>query len=294
MEFLLFLVINGITVGGVYALVALGFVLIYKATGAVNFAQGEVLLLGAYLVYAFLGQVGWPVWASVLASFTVAMAVGWLVERLFLRPLVGEPVASVIMVTVGLAYVLRGVIRFAWGSGERSFPAIFPTGTLSLGLVTVKTLHLWALGLSAGCLVGFSLFFRRSSVGIRMRAAADNQRAALSLGIDVNRMFALSWMIAALLATVGGMVIGQMNVLNIELSYIGLTVFPVVILGGLDSIPGAVVGGVLIGILENLAGGYLGVWFPGAVKLIVPYVVLLVILLVRPYGLLGTREIERL
>lgn len=294
MEFLLFLVINGITVGGVYALVALGFVLIYKATGAVNFAQGEVLLLGAYLVYAFLGQAGWPVWASVLASFTVAMAVGWLVERLFLRPLVGEPVASVIMVTVGLAYVLRGVIRFVWGSGERSFPAIFPTGVVSLGLVTVKTLHLWALGLSAGCLVCFSLFFRRSAVGIRMRAAADNQRAALSLGIDVNRMFALSWMIAALLATVGGMVIGQMNVLNIELSYIGLTVFPVVILGGLDSIPGAVVGGVLIGVLENLAGGYLGVWFPGAVKLIVPYVVLLVILLVRPYGLLGTREIERL
>lgn len=294
MEFLLFVVINGITVGGVYALVALGFVLIYKATGAVNFAQGEVLLLGAYLVYAFLGQVGWPVWAGVLASFVVAMAVGWLVERLFLRPLVGEPVASVIMVTVGLAYVLRGVVRFAWGSSERSFPPIFPTGAVSLGLVTVKTLHLWALGLSAACLVGFSLFFRMSAVGIRMRAAADNQRASLSLGIDVNRMFALSWMIAALLATIGGTVIGQMNVLNIELSYIGLTVFPVVILGGLDSIPGAMVGGVIIGILENLAGGYLGVWFPGAVKLIVPYVVLLVILLVRPYGLLGTREIERL
>lgn len=294
MEFLLFLVINGIAVGGVYALVALGFVLIYKATGAVNFAQGEVLLVGAYLVYAFLAQAGLPVWAAVLASFATAALLGFLIERLFLRPLVGESVASVIMVTVGLAYVLRGAIRFVWGSGERSFPMIFPGGALALGALTVKALHLWALGIAAVCLVIFSIFFRYSALGIRMRAAADNQRAALSVGIDVNRMFAVSWMIAALLATVGGMVIGQMNVLNIELSYIGLTVFPVVILGGLDSVPGAVLGGVVIGVLENLAGGYLGAYFPGAVKVIVPYVVLLLILLVRPYGLFGTREIERL
>ena len=196
--------------------------------------------------------------------------------------------------TVGLAYVLRGSVRFVWGSSERSFPVIFPTGALALGPVTVRALHLWALGIAAVCLVLFSLFFRYSRLGIRMRAAADDQRAALSVGIDVNRMFAVSWLIAALLATVGGMVIGQMNVLNIELSYIGLTVFPVVILGGLDSVPGAVLGGLGIGVIENLAGGYLGAYFPGAVKLIVPYVALLLILLVRPYGLFGTREIERL
>jgi branched-chain amino acid transport system permease protein len=143
------------------------------------------------------------------------------------------------------------------------------------------------------CLIVFSIAFKWSSVGIRMRAAADNQRAALSLGIDVNRMFALSWMIAALLAAVGAMIIGQMNVLSIELSYIGLTVFPVVILGGLDSVGGAVLGGLVIGIIENLAGGYLGAYIPGAVKFIVPYIVLLLILLLKPYGFFGTHEIER-
>ena len=293
MDFFLFLVVNGIAVGGIYALVALGFVLIYKATGAINFAQGEVLLMCAYLVYAFLVQLELPLWLAILAAFVIAMLLGLAIERLFLRPLVGEPVASVIMVTIGLAYVLRGVIRFAWGSVERNFPLIFAGPPIAVAGVTVKMVHLWALGLATACLVVFSLLFKYSATGVRMRAAADNQRAALSLGIDVNRMFALSWMVAALLAAVGAMIIGQMNVLSIELSYIGLTVFPVVILGGLDSVVGAVIGGLVIGVIENLAGGYLGAYLPGAVKFIVPYIVLLVILLIRPYGFFGTHEIER-
>jgi branched-chain amino acid transport system permease protein len=294
MDFLLQLVINGLVVGSIYALVALGFVIIYKSTSVLNFAQGEFLLLGAYVSLALLTRYHVPFYATVLLTLAFAAVLGLAIERLILRPMIGEPVVSVIMVTLGLSSILRAVVQGIWGTDTRPFPEIFPSAPVMIGPVPVSRAYAWSVGCVLVLLVAFSLFFKRSRFGVAMRATAFSQQVALSMGIPVRHMFALAWAIAAVVSAIGGILLGAVRTgVDQSLALIGLKVLPVVILGGLDSILGAIVGGLLIGVLENLAGGYLDPVFGGGVKEVAPFVILVAILMIKPYGLFGKVRIER-
>ncbi len=283
------LTVTGLSNGAILALAALGFVLIYKSSGVINFAQGHFLLIGAYVVWALTVDAGLHWSVGVLGAVLVAIALGVVVERLVLRPLVGQPIISVIMVTIGLAQVLGALVLIVWGTTPRAFPEFIPSGGVDLLGAQVATSRLWAVGLVAVALVVFALFFTRSRHGIAMRAVADDQQAALAMGISVRRVFALAWALAGVSAVVGGMLLANLVGVSGEISTFGLLVFPVVILGGLDSIVGAVVGGAVIGLLTAYTGGYVG----SGLETVIPYVALVLILLVRPYGLFGQVRIER-
>jgi branched-chain amino acid transport system permease protein len=289
METFIQLTLTGLSNGAVLTLAALGFVLIYKASGVINFAQGQFLLVGAFVVWALTVDAGLHWALAVVGAIVVAILLGLLVERLILRPLVGEPTISVIMVTIGLAQVLGAVVQIIWGTSPRPFPTFIPDDTIDIAGARVGENRLWALGLVALALVAFALFFQRSRHGIAMRAVADDQQAALTMGISVRRTFAVAWALAGVSAVAGGVLVANLVGVSGEVSAIGLLVFPVVILGGLDSVPGAVVGGAIIGLLSAYTGGYVG----GGLEEVIPYVALVAILLVKPYGLFGQVRIER-
>ncbi|REJ75185.1 MAG: branched-chain amino acid ABC transporter permease [Acidobacteria bacterium] len=289
MDTFLQLTLSGLTNGMVYALVAVGFVVIYKASDVINFAQGELLLFGAYLCFAFVGQFGLPWSLGVLLTMLSAAAVGLVIERTVLRPLIGEPVISMIMVTIGLSSVLKALVNGIWGPRPRAFPAFLPSGEVQIGSAIVGADRLLTIVVAAVLLGLLSLFFKTTREGIAMRAIADDQQAALSMGIRIPRVLAIAWALAAVSASIGGILLANIVGVGGEISIVGLKVFPVVILGGLDSIPGAVVGGAIIGLLEVYTGGYIG----HGLNLIVPYIVLILVLMVRPYGLFGKEIIER-
>jgi branched-chain amino acid transport system permease protein len=294
MDFFLQLVVNGVVVGSIYALVAIGFVIIFKSTGILNFAQGEFLLFGGYISMAIMARYHVPIYAAALLTLLFAIVLGLAIERVILRPMLGEPVISVIMVTLGLSSILRAIIQGLWGTDTRPFPEIFPASPVRIGPVPISQAYLWSMAAVVVLLVLLALFFKYSRFGIAMRATAFSQQVALSMGISVRAMFALTWAIAAVVSAIGGMLLaGERTGVDQSLALIGLKVIPVVILGGLDSIPGAIVGGLLIGVLENLAGGYLDPIFGGGVKEVAPFVILVAILMIRPHGLLGKLHIER-
>lgn len=291
MEFFLHLLVNGISLGFLYALSALGFVMIYKSSSVLNFAHGELLAIGAFLFLTLSTWAGLPISLSFVLTLAGCFLLGFVVERFFLRPLIGEALIQVIMLTVGLAAMFRGLLLFIFGGDIHKYPEFLPPQlTIQLDVVQIPSVYVATFIIGIMFLVMFGLFFKYSSQGIYMRSVADNQPAALSLGVHVRRVFALSWAIAALVAAMSGVVLGIINGINVhELSSIGLKVFPVVILGGLDSIAGAIVGGVIIGLLETFTGGYLST----SLREIIPYIVLVFILMVKPYGLFGLKEIER-
>jgi branched-chain amino acid transport system permease protein len=293
MEFFLQLLLNGLVVGSIYSLVALGFVIIFKSSGILNFAQGEFLLLGAY-VFLAISSVHAPIGAALLLTFAFSAILGLVLERLVLRPLIGEPIISVIMVTLGLSSVLRAIVQGIWGTDTRPLPSVFSLDPIQLGPLPIARGYLYSAGCVAVLLVVLTLFFKYARPGIAMRATADSQQVALSMGISVRRIFALSWSIAAVVSAVGGILLATLRGgVDGSLAVLGLKVLPAVIVGGLDSIGGAILGGLLIGVLENLSGGYLDPVFGGGVKEVAPFVALVLILMVRPYGLFGKVRIER-
>ncbi len=283
------LTVSGLSTGMIYALAAVGFVVIYKASSVINFAQGELLLFGTYLIFFSVVQLGLHWSAGVIVALVVAVGIGLLIERVVLRPLIGEPIISMIMVTIGLASVLRAVVNGIWGTLPRTFPSFLPEGEIMLGSAVVAADRVFAIPLALVVVSALGWFFRYTRDGIAMRAIADDQQAALSMGISIPRVFAVAWGLAAASAAIGGIMLGNIVGVSQNVSAIGLRVFPVVILGGLDSIAGAVIGGAVIGLLEVYAGGYLG----HGLNLVVPYVVLILMLMVRPYGLFGKEIIER-
>jgi branched-chain amino acid transport system permease protein len=287
------IIISGLAAGGVYGLIALGFVLIYKATSILNLATGEFMTLGAFVCFSAMTQFGVPFYAAFVVTLMFASLLGLIIERVVLRPLIGEPIIAVIMVTIGLASILKGLTHIVWSPEYRSFPPIFPPQPLSLGFAIVPSGLLWGFIFAILCTVIFTLVFRYTRTGLAMRATAANQQAALSMGISVKRVFALSWIFAAITAAVGGIIIGNISGISIHLGHIGLKVLAVIILGGLDSIVGAILGGFIIGILENFAGVYLDALVGGGIKEVVPFVVLVIILMIRPYGMFGKPTIER-
>jgi branched-chain amino acid transport system permease protein len=295
MEFYVQLIVSGLVLGSIYALVALGFAIIYKSTSVVNFAQGEFLMLGAYFCFSLVVQYRIPwLWAFLL-TLIFSVVLGLLVERLILRPMIGEPIISIIMVTIGLSSVLKSVVTAVWGTQIQVYdPPLFPDVPVNIAGIPISQVYLWSMGLSLLLLALFGLFFKYSKAGVAMRATAFSNQVALSMGISVKNIFALAWCIAAVVSSIGGILIGNINGINISLGHFGLKVFPAVILGGLDSILGAALGGLIIGVLENLSDGVLKSMFGlQGIKEVAPFVFLVIILMVKPYGLFGTEEIER-
>ncbi len=293
MELFLMALTNGIMVGGIYALVAIGWVLIYKCSGVLNLAMGEMTLIGAYLSLTFYSM-GVPFLLALLISITIGFILGILTERIFLDKLIGEPVLAVIMLTVGLSFFFRGSIELIWGTDTRVFdPPIFSIEPIMIGPVSISEVYLWSFIAAIILLIIFVCFFKYTRWGLAMQATADDEMAALSIGVSARFVYAVAWAIAFVAAGVGGTLLGNINGLNISVGYLGLLVLPAVVLGGLNSIPGAIVGGIAIGLLQNFTGVYLDRFFPGAVKEIAPFAFMAIFLLFKPHGLWGWERIER-
>jgi branched-chain amino acid transport system permease protein len=294
MELFLMTLTTGIMVGGIYALVALGWVLIYKCSGVLNLAMGELTLIGAYVTISFYSW-GVPFVLSIVCTLIIGIILGILVERIFLDKLIGEPILSVIMVTVGLSYFFKGIIEFIWGTDIRVFtPPVFSLKPFSIGFLKISTVYFWSFVLAIVLFLVFVAFFKYTRWGLSMQATADDETAALSLGVSARFVYAASWAIAFMSAGVGGALLGNINGVTVSVGYLGLLVLPAVVLGGLNSVPGAIVGGISIGVLQNFAGAYLDVYFPGGVKDVFPFAFMAIFLLFRPYGLWGWVKIERM
>jgi branched-chain amino acid transport system permease protein len=291
---LLPLILNGLIVGALYGVVAMSFVLIYKASQVVNFAQGEFLLVGAWVCWWLLTELQLPFWAGFLMTLAFMTLFGIILQVVVLRPLIGEPVISVIMATIGLGIFFQALMKWIFGVFAKPFPPIFPTDRVLLFGLQIQTAYLLSLGISVVIMLGFAWFFTASKHGLAMRATAFDQQVAQSLGISVPRVFAMSWAISAMVSAVAGVVVGIVNGVSSALSFYGIKVFPAVILGGLDSVVGAVLGGLIVGVLENLAQYLDAEWLHwGNMYTVAPFYALILILLIKPYGLFGTRAIER-
>ena len=291
--FLFALVLSGASIGLMYSLIALGFVLVYKATDAINFAQGEFVMMAGLIAAAVLalGE-AWLI-GAIVATLAVMIGFSFGLERVVLRPLLGRPVVAVIMATIGLAAMWRGLTPIVFGSGTRG--VFLPIGDEPIVIGPASLPPIQVLGASVAVLffLAFNWFFKKSRMGVAMRAVADNQQVAQAMGINVERYFALAWAMAGVVSALGGIIWGSMLGVDIQLALVGLKVFPVVILGGLDSIGGALVGGLIVGIVESLAAGYLDPYVGGGTKDFAPYVLMILVLMFRPYGIFGRRQIER-
>lgn len=290
--FFLLLLTNGVLIGLMYSLIALGFVLVYKATDAINFAQGEFVMMAGYL--ATLAVLQHNFWLGLLVSVAGMVAFGFVLERGMLRPLIGRPVVAVIMATIGLAAFLRGIWPMLVGVDTYGITLPISDEPIELGPLLLQPVQLFGAGVALVFLAGFTWFFMKSRMGVAMRAVADNQQVAMAMGINVERYFALAWAMAGLVAALGGVVWSSMLGVDTHLAVIGLKVFPVVILGGLDSIAGAIVGGLIIGIVESVVAGYLDPYVGGGMKDFAPYVLMILVLMFKPYGIFGKRKIERI
>ncbi len=296
MSYFFQLVVSGVVVGSIYALSALGFVLIYKSSRVLNIAHGQFIAAGAFITYALTVWAGIPIYVSFPSSMVLTFFLAMSVEKVFLRRLIGEPIISVIMVTIGLMSILDGLIYLTpFGAENFSFPPFLPTTPIGFAGVSISWTQLVGVVTTFLLIACFTWFFQKSTVGISMRAVSDDQLAAMSIGISVPKVFGLAWAMAGLSAAAAGGIIGNITGLNFEtLHAFGIVVFPVVILGGLDSILGAVVAGIIMGLIQQFAAGYLdGHWGLNGTGEVMPYIILLVILLFKPHGLFGIHEIER-
>ena len=287
------LLLNGLVVGMLYSIIALGFVLIYKASNVINFAQGEFVMFGGYVLAAGLQIYGLPLLIAVPVGIAAMVALGYAVERLVLRHMIGRPAVAVIMATIGLATFLQGLGPLLWGVETKNIPLPIEDDPIFLGEILLNRIELVAgfFGLLLFALVGW--FFTKSRSGIAMRAIADDQQVSLAMGIDLRLYFAVAWAISGIVALFGGLIWGNAIGVDVQLALVGLKVFPVVILGGLDSIIGALVGGLIIGAVESLAAGFIDPLVGGGTKDFTPYILMIVVLMVRPYGLFGKEDIER-
>lgn len=278
----------GIATGGLYALIALGFVIIYKATHVINFAIGEIMMMAAYFFLTFAGGLALPGWLAIVLAVIGGAVLGGVLERLFIRPMLGKPPISVVMLTIGLASVFIGMVEIIWSANPQLLPEFLPREPVFLGEMYVAPKAAYGFLIGAGVLVAYLLYFRFSRGGVALRATASDQAAAYSVGINVRRVYSLSWVFGSLAASVAGIMVAASGGLSPQMGVVGLSVLVIVIVGGLDSILGALVAGLFIGWWETVAGAYFG----GEYKQLATFSVLAIILVFKPYGLFGTREIE--
>jgi len=280
----------GLGAGALYALTGVAFVLIYKATRVVNLAIGEILMLGGYVFFGLVAGAGLSVWAAIPLTILAGAGLGVVVERALIRPMLGESPISVFMVTIGLGSILAGIVELAWGADPLRLPEFIPNTPIFLGEAYVAPKVAYGALVAALLIAGAVVTLRFSRGGVALRATARDQGAAYSMGIDVGRVFSLSWMAACATAAGAGVIVGAIGGISPTMGIFGLSVLVVVIVGGLDSVAGAMVGGLLIGLVEALAGSFLG----GEYKLLATFSLLILVLMIRPYGIFGTHEIERL
>jgi len=291
---LLQFVITGITVGMIYALIALGFVLVWKSSGVANLALGQLVLISSWFTYGMLVQAGLPLWLGFVLVILFALALGWVIERFILRPLIAQPILSLITVTLGMAFFIEGAVSFIWPKSVAALPRLFPQEPIHIGTAVVSQEYLWAAAISLILFGLLSLYFKYHKMGIAMRATADDQMAVQACGIPVTRIFSMSWMFACVLAAIGGVLMSCIGGITFGLVHTGLKAFSVVILGGLNSFLGAIIAGPIIGLAENLGGGYLTpLTWPG-VKEVIPFIIIIIVMFLKPYGLFGEVRIERI
>jgi branched-chain amino acid transport system permease protein len=298
--FFLQLILSGLLIGGIYALLALGVVLIVKASGVFNFAQGDMTALGAFAAWGIitfftdmgLGALAIP--GMIVGIIILSIIVAFIIEHFALQPLIGQPMIAALMLTVSLGMVISGIVSMAWPGPGRVFPPMIPTGSVKLGSISLSTGGLVSFIICMAIFGLFVLFFQKTKLGLAMRGTSEDQQLSQSVGIKVTVIFLACWFIAMLLATASGVLVGSMQVLDrTTLAAFGGMAFPAVLLGGLESIPGALIGGLIIGVVEMLAGGYLDPYLGGGVGAVMPYIVMLIILIFMPYGLFGYKRIER-
>jgi len=301
MTLLLQLLVAGVAVGSVYALIALGIVLIYKCSGVVNFAQGGFAMLGAFVAYAFATHGLAPVLALAGAMVVVGI-VGALTQVLILRPMLKAPVVAVMMATLGILITFRALCLLVWGPDQIAFPALFPAGAVTIGGIFMTYNYVAAFLLSTALCAAFLAFYRFTRIGLMQRCAADNSHAALAIGIHVSNQVTIAWVASSALAALGGVLLASLNGLSVGIASIGLVAFPVIVLGGMTSLAGAVAAGLLLGVLQQLTDGlltpalertYTSVYSVGALQQVIPYALLVLVLFVRPQGIFGARASER-
>ena len=279
------LVISGIAIGCIYGLIALGFVLIYKATETVSFAQGDLMMLGAFGGLAGMTMLGFPFWAAALAAIIAMGLFGVLLERIVIRPILGQPAFSIVMLTIGIAYVARGLITMIpnIGTETHTLPVPYKDQIWKLGALVLNVEQMVVIAATAVLCAGLFAMFRYSKLGMAMQASSQNQLAAYYMGIPVKTLNGLVWGLAAAVAAIAGLLLAPITFVHANMGFIGLKAFPAAVVGGFTSLPGAIVGGLIIGIVESLSGFYL----PAGFKDTAPYVVVLIMLMVKPNGLFG-------
>ena len=285
------LVISGVAQGCIYGLIALGFVLIYKATETVNFAQGDLMMLGGFFGLSCMVVLGLPFWVAFAATLAVMLPFGMLMERALLRPLLGQPAFTVVMLTIGIGYLARGLVTMipGWGTETHTLPVPYKDEVLRLGqgseALILSMEHLVIIAVTALLIAALYLFFRYTKLGIAMQATSQNQLAAFYMGIPVRRINMLVWGLSAAISACAGLLLAPITFVHVNMGYIGLKAFPAAVVGGFGSIPGALVGGLIIGIVESLAGFYL----PEGIKDIAAYLLVLIMLMIQPLGLFGDK-----
>lgn len=295
MNFFLQLVVTGFALGMVYALVALGFVIILKCSNAFNIAQGHFVLMGGYLGYTFLVILGLPIWATILLAIASAIVMGLIIERLTLRPLIGQPELAIIMMTIALASVLEGLATFIWGGEYKTYHGVLPTLSVKIGAISIPSEPFIGFIVSVMIVAILLLFFRYTKMGLAMRATAEDLQVVQSLGIKATTVYAVSWVVASVVGVIGGILLGAVSGVMIPLAEIGGKAFAVVLLGGVNSIGGAIFAGIILGILENVAAGYLDPLLPrGGLAHVFPFIVMIIVLVFKPHGLFGLERIERI
>jgi branched-chain amino acid transport system permease protein len=295
MTFFLQLVVTGFALGMIYALIAIGFVIILKCSEVFNIAQGHFVLIGGYLGYTFLVPFGFPIWAALAMAIATAIMMGLAIERFTIRPLVGQPVLAIVMVTIALATILGGLATLLWGAEYKPYHGLLPTITLRVGEISIPSESLIGFIVSLITVAILLLFFRYTKIGLAMRATAEDLQVVQSVGIKATTVYAVSWVIACVVGVVGGILLGGVSGANMELADVGLKAFAVVLLGGLNSIGGAIVGGIILGMSENVAAGYLDPLLPGgSLAKVFPFIVMIIVLIFKPYGLFGLVRIERI
>lgn len=287
-------VITGLAVGMVYALIGLGFALIWKSSSVANLALGQLVLLCSWFTYSMLVQVNLPVWLAFPLVAVFALALGWVIERFALRPLIAQPILSLIAVTLGIAYFIGGVVSMVWPMSIAGLPKLFPQQPVNIGTAVISQEYIWAAVVSLIVFILLTLFFKYHRMGIAMRATADDQMAVQACGIPVTGIFSMSWMFACLVAAIGGVLISSIGGISHGLVVTGLQSFSVVILGGLDSFAGSMVAGPIIGLARSLGGGYLTPYLWPGINDIIPFVIIIIVIVVKPFGLFGEKRIERI
>jgi len=295
---------TGLLSGGTLALIALGLVLIFKSSYIFNFAQGQLLLLGALVTWWFAVELSLPLWLAIILALIFSALLGLLIERLALRPMTGQPLLSIILMTLGLSQVLQGMALLLFGGSQRNFPQIFSaanpykvtTPFIHNGaniIIILKQNLVWSFAVAILGVIIISAFFRFTRTGLAMRGTSEDHELAQSIGIRIHRIFGFSWALAGVVATLGGVLLATSSGLDLSISMLVLMAFPVVLLGGLDSIPGTIVGGFVIGLSQGLVS-VSKVMIVRNMSEIMPYIVLLIVLVIRPEGLFGQKRIERI